>query len=624
MIAAGLFDAMLDAGFNPPDSTSGEITRFSTNGKTHNKDGWLVVFDDSGACFGCWREGTRFTWSDKSKFESMTQQERDAFEFKRRMAMQQAEFEREQRQNFAASESLEEWQNAPVCESHAYLDYKSVAACENLRVGLDGRLIVPVFESSEKIQSLQYIDNEGKKQFKTDGKMKGGFFVVGDIGADCYLCEGLATALTINAATGKGVIVAFSASNMPVVYDKFKNHLSITVCADNDKSGVGLKHANECKGAKVVYPPTVGMDFNDLGVEATRELLGVKNESLFMSVAELMAGDYKTQWLIKDYIERGAIGMIHGESGGGKSLFTLDWSYCVATGRSWHGFKVRKPAKVMYVAGEGSRGFKMRLTSLNQKYQSEIKDNLCFSRQSFNFLDKKTAEMIIDEVEKTGFIPELLFVDTLHRNMIGDENKAEDMGQFIATIEILVKKYNCTVAIVHHSGIADKNRARGSSATYAAMDFVFSVVKNNDFESSLICQKMKDADKPQPLKFLLHKIELQGDEWRDEDDGKQQTGVYFQYCGVDTEKEQKLSKAHQTALDALKQSIDEVGKVNKSECLVYGLGELKVVHKETYRKFFNDTCKGTNKARDYTDALKSLKNRGFVGEDGEYLWVIEE
>jgi KaiC/GvpD/RAD55 family RecA-like ATPase len=623
MIAAGLFDAMLDAGFNPPNNTDGEITRFSTNGKTHNKDGWLVVFDDSGACFGCWREGTRHTWSDKSKFNAMSNEEQNAFEFKRRMAMQQAEFEREQRYNFAASESLEEWQNAPVCESHDYLERKSVAACENLRVGLDGRLIVPVFESSEKIQSLQYIDIEGKKRFKTDGKMKGGFFVVGDIGSDCYLCEGLATALTIHAATGKGVVVAFSASNMPSVYEKFKAH-NVTVCADNDAHGVGLKYANECKGAIVVYPPIVGMDFNDLGVDGTREILGVKNESLFMSVSELMAGDYKTNWLIKGYIERGAIGMIHGESGCGKSLFTLDWSYCVATGRNWHGFKVRKPAKAMYVAGEGSRGFKMRLTSLNQKYGSEIKDNLCFSRQSFNFLDKKTAEMIIDEVEKTGFIPELLFIDTLHRNMIGDENKAEDMGQFVATIEILVKKYNCTVAIVHHSGIADKNRARGSSATYAAMDFVFSVVKNNDFESSLICQKMKDADKPQPLKFLLHKIELQGDEWRDEDDGKRQTGVYFQYGGVDTEKEQKLSKAHQTALDALKQAISEVGKKNKGECLVYGLGEVEVIHKETYRKYFNDTCKGTNKARDYTDALKSLKNRQYIGEDGDYLWVIEE
>ena len=623
MIPAGLFDAMLDAGFNPPDSISGEITRFSTNGKTNNKDGWLVLFDDSGACFGCWREGKRETWRDKQKFEAMTQQERDAFEFKRQMAMRQAEFEREQRYNFAASESLEEWQNAPVCESHSYLDKKGVEACENLRIAKDGRLIVPVFESSEKIQSLQYIDSDGKKQFKTDSKMKGGFFVVGDIGADCYLCEGLATALTLNAATGKGVIVAFSASNMPVVYEKFKAH-NVTICADNDAHGVGLKYANECKGAKVVYPPVIGQDFNDIGIDATREILGIKNESLFMSVAELMAGDYKTNWLIKSYVERGAIGMIHGESGGGKSLFTLDWSYCVATGRNWHGFKVRNPAKVMYVAGEGSRGFKMRLSALNEKYGSEIKDNLCFSRQSFNFLDAKTAQMIIDEVEKTGFVPELLFVDTLHRNMIGDENKAEDMGQFVATIEILVKKYNCTVVIVHHSGIADKNRARGSSAIFAAMDFVFSVVKNNDFESSIICQKMKDADKPQPLKFLLHKIELQGEEWRDDDDGTQQTGVYFQYAGVDAEKEQKLSKAHQLAFDTLKQALDEVGKVNKSECLVVGLGEVKIIHKETYRKYFNDASKGSNKARDFTDALKSLKNRSFVGEDGDYLWVIED
>ena len=623
MISAGLFDAMLDAGFNPPNHTDGEITRFSTNGKTHNKDGWLVVFDDSGACFGCWREGTRFTWSDKSRFEAMTQQERDAFEFKRRTAIQQAEFEREQRYNFAASESLEEWKSALVCESHGYLERKYVSACENLRIAADGRLIIPVFESSEKRQSLQYIDSEGKKQFKTDGKMKGGFFVIGDIGADCYLCEGLATALTINAATGKCVIVAFSASNMPVVYEKFKAH-NVTVCADNDAHGVGLKYANECKGAKVVYPPIVGQDFNDLGVDATRELLGVKSESLFMSVSELMACDYRTDWLIKGWVEKGGIGMVYGESSSGKSLFTLDWSYCVATGRNWHGFKVRKPAKVMYIAGEGSRGFKMRLTALNQKYSAEIKDNLCFSRQSFNFLDKKTAQTIIGEVEKMNYPPELLFIDTLHRNMIGDENKAEDMGQFIATIEILVKKYNCTIVIVHHSGIADKNRARGSSATQAGMDFVFCVTKGNDFETTITCVKMKDADKPPPLKFLINKIELYGDEWLDEDDNSRATGVFLLYHGVDTEKEQKLSKAHQTALDSLKQGLSEVGKINKSECLVVGLGEVAVIHKETYRKFFNDSCKGSNKARDYTDALKSLKNRQYIDEDGDYLWVIKE
>jgi archaellum biogenesis ATPase FlaH len=328
--------------------------------------------------------------------------------------------------------------------------------------------------------------------------------------------------------------------------------------------------------------------------------------------------------MIKGWVEKGGIGMVYGESSSGKSLFTLDWSYCVATGRNWHGFKVRKPAKVMYIAGEGSRGFKMRLTALNQKYGAEIKDNLCFSRQSFNFLDKKTAQTIIDEVEAMQEIPELIFVDTLHRNMIGDENKAEDMGQFLSSIEILVKKYNCAIVIVHHSGIADKNRARGSSATQAGMDFVFCVTKGNDFEATITCVKMKDADKPQPLKFLINKIELQGDEWLDDDDNTRATGVYLVYQGIDTEKEQKLSKAHQTAFDALKQAIIEVGKINKGECLVVGLGESAVIHKETYRKFFNDSCKGSNKARDYTDALKSLKNRRYIDEDGEYLWVIEE
>ena len=630
MISAGLYDAMLDAGFNPPDSAGGDITRFSTNGKTHNKDGWLVVFDDSGACFGCWREGTRFTWSDKSKFDVMSPEDRDVFEFKRRLAIKQAEFNRDQRYNFASSESLAEWQLASVAESHAYLERKGVLPCLNLRIGLDGRLIVPVFADSDKIQSLQYIDGDGKKQFKTDGKIKGGFFVVGVIGADCYLCEGLATGLTIHEATGKGVIVAFSASNMPTVYDKLKSGLNITVCADNDAGGVGLKYANECKGAKIVYPATTGTDFNDLGVEKTRELLAhlTKRESLFISVGDLMAMDFRTNWLIKGFIEKGGMGMIYGDSGSGKSLFVLDWAFCLATNRNWHGFKVKEESKVLYIAGEGGRGFKMRLTALQQKYNSRITGNLAFSKQSFNFLDEKSALRIIDDVENEIIKPSLIVIDTLNRNIIGDENKADDMGKFFATIEILVKNYNCAVLVVHHSGISDKGRSRGSSATPAGMDFVFYISKTNDFETSIACTKMKDADKPPPLKFLITKIPLEGDDWYDEDEEKQQAGVYLTYQGVDTEKEQKLSERDELALDALKQAIKENPKKNHGvigDCVALDapIGVI-MADLENFKVYFKGSCKGKNWARDFDNSLKSLINRRYVGRDGIYLWLIEE
>jgi archaellum biogenesis ATPase FlaH len=625
MIAAGLFDAMLDAGFNPPNNTDGEITRFSTNGKTHNKDGWLVVFDDSGACFGCWREGTRFTWSDKSKFETMTQQERDAFEFKRRMAMQQAEFEREQRQNFAASESLEEWQNAPVCESHAYLERKSVAACENLRVGLDGRLIVPVFESSEKIQSLQYIDSEGKKQFKTDGKMKGGFFVVGDIGADCYLCEGLATALTINSATGKGVIVAFSASNMPVVYEKFKTH-NVTVCADNDAHGVGLKYANECKGAKVVYPPVIGQDFNDIGIEGCKAFFGVdknKDKPFLVPVSEIMNNVTPPNWLMKGWIEYASMGIIFGESGAGKSLFTLDWAFCMANGLDWHGNKIKQCSHVLYIAGEGGRGFAMRIQALQQKYEMKTKDNIFFSSRSVDLLDKKSAQQIIDSVASMELKPAWIVIDTLHRNMNGDENSAADIALFLDSLEVLRDLYGCAVYPVHHSGLSDKGRVRGSSSIKGGMDAEYCVTKGNDFEVTITCTKMKDAPKPPPIKMIITPVDLEGDCWTDTDTGLQTQGVYLTYGGIDTSKTKDLDERDALAFDAMKLAIEEVG-IMASENITIAVENTKIVNVEVLRKYVYSTTKGKNKSRDFDRSIESLRNRRYIGVDGEWCWLMDE
>lgn len=626
MISAGLYDAMLDAGFNPPDSAGGDITRFSTNGKTHNKDGWLVVFDDSGACFGCWREGTRFTWSDKSKFDVMSPEDRDVFEFKRRLAIRQAEFNRDQRYNFASSESLAEWQLASVAESHAYLERKGVNACSNLRIGLDGRLIVPVFADSDKIQSLQYIDGDGKKQFKTDGKIKGGFFVVGVIGADCYLCEGLATGLTIHEATGKGVIVAFSASNMPSVYDKLKSGLNITVCADNDAGGVGLKYANECKGAKIVYPATTGTDFNDLGVDATRKFLGVKKDikkPFLITIEQLLTDIKPIDWLMKGIMERGSIGIMFGESGAGKSLFALDWVCCLANGTDWHGFKVREPKRVVYVCGEGGRGIASRVQAIKQKYGTRIKNNAYFSTKTVDLLNAKSVKQITDSVTDFDIIPDLLVFDTLHKSMTGDENSSKDIAVLFAAIAELQDLYGCAVLIVHHSGLADKMRQRGSSSIKAGVDFEYCISKTNDLELSITCTKMKDYKKMQPLKFIITPTPLEGEQWIDED-GERATSIYLVYEGLDTEKEQKLSKPHENALESLKQALREVGKINKDELLVGGLGNVPVVHKETYRKFFNDTCKGANKARDFDNTLKSLENRRYVGINGDYLWAIEE
>jgi phage/plasmid primase-like uncharacterized protein/archaellum biogenesis ATPase FlaH len=628
MISAGLYDAMLDAGFNPPSifKADGDVTRFNVGNRKQNKDGWIVVFlDGKGAVFGDWKTGNKFTWFESSVIAESTETREQ-----QNAANLRAIEERERRYSNAATEARLIYLEATVCEFHPYLTRKAAIACKGLRVSNDDRLIVPVFGKDEKIQSLQYIDNDGNKRFLQDGKMKSGFFIIGELerGKKALIVEGLATGLTCHDATGLPIIVAFNAGNLKAAHDNFKNDVIVVICADNDDGGKGEKSAIEC-GCDYVMPPTAG-DFNDLGVEKTRELLAhlTKRESLFISVGDLMAMDFRTNWLIKGFIEKGGMGMIYGDSGSGKSLFVLDWAFCLATNRNWHGFKVKEESKVLYIAGEGGRGFKMRLTALQQKYNSRITGNLAFSKQSFNFLDEKSALRIIDDVENEIIKPSLIVVDTLNRNIIGDENKADDMGKFFATIEILVKNYNCAILVVHHSGISDKGRSRGSSATPAGMDFVFYISKTNDFETSITCTKMKDADKPPPLKFNITKTELLGDEWYDDDDNKQTTGVYLSYIGIDADKEQKLSDRDELALNALKMAVKGHPKKNHGvigDCVALDAPVgIIMTDMENFKTYFKITCKGQNWARDFESSLKSLTNRRFAGRDGIYLWLIEE
>ena len=54
--------AMISAGLEPPHcEPDGEIHRFSSNGKRHDRAGWYVFFGDAGV-FGDWRTGFQETW----------------------------------------------------------------------------------------------------------------------------------------------------------------------------------------------------------------------------------------------------------------------------------------------------------------------------------------------------------------------------------------------------------------------------------------------------------------------------------------------------------------------------------------------------------------------------------
>lgn len=134
-----------------------------------------------------------------------------------------------------------------------------------------GATLIRIQDETGQTVNIQRIAPDGAKKFLPGGRVSGCFHVLNGK-APAILCEGYATGVTIQAATGREVIIAFSANNLPKVARVLAGRVSL-VAADHDTSGTGEKYAKET-GLPYLMPPTVG-DWNDYaaqnGMEAVTE-----------------------------------------------------------------------------------------------------------------------------------------------------------------------------------------------------------------------------------------------------------------------------------------------------------------------------------------------------------------
>ena len=252
----------------------------------------------------------------------------------------------------------------------------------------------------------------------------------------------------------------------------------------------------------------------------------------FSHVNDLIQGVKPINWLVKSFLEMDSLSLMFGEPGCGKSFAALDLACCVATGSDWHGKPVKRPGAVFYIAGEGFNGLSRRLVAWQQVNGYNLRTApLYVSQCSASFTDLANARMVSDSIEQTikesgGVIPSLIVIDTLARNFgAGDENATKEMNIFINHIDQLLRqKYQCCVLIVHHTGVGNKDRARGNSALKGALDAEYAVVKSDD-ELTITAKKMKDADEPKPISFLFESVKLP---FADED-GEQQVSCVLKY-----------------------------------------------------------------------------------------------
>jgi len=277
-------DAMLNNGLVAHKALAieadGQLKRFRVqDDKSGTKNGWYVLFNDGlvAGSFGNWKTGFTCSWCAKNS-EELSKGDRYQLKQQRIKASRERELQRHQEQHDTAIKCGQLWNDANqlVKANHPYLINKSIRAYGIRQLGKN--LLIPVQDAQNRLVSLQFIMPNGDKTFKSGGKVKGCFCLIGELKGTMFICEGYATGATIHQATGKSVVVAFNASNLSAVISALKaqglGYLNIIIVADNDalnKVNTGLIKGQECARAHnltLIHPTFTetqkGSDFNDL------------------------------------------------------------------------------------------------------------------------------------------------------------------------------------------------------------------------------------------------------------------------------------------------------------------------------------------------------------------------
>lgn len=264
---------------------------------------------------------------------------------------------------------------------------------------------------------------------------------------------------------------------------------------------------------------------------------------------------------VEDLLIDGAMSVVYGDSGSGKSFYSIDLSLHVAAGILWRGRAVDRRG-VLYLALEGSHGIKNRIIAFKRASGCNAVDlPFAIVPVSLNLLDPEADTGRVIETAKTAAatmkIPAgLIVVDTLSRALAGgNENSPEDMTGFIGNLDRIRQALPAHTMVVHHSGKDAARGARGHNSLRAATDTEIEVARSGATNVSVATvKKQRDLEAGGEFAFRLEQVTL-GTNRR----GKPITSCVVRPADVPVQ-EAKLGKDERTALAALQELLAADGR----------------------------------------------------------------
>jgi hypothetical protein len=198
-------------------------------------------------------------------------------------------------------------------------------------------------------------------------------------------------------------------------------------------------------------------------------------------------------WVIEGLVVRGALTILNGREGEGKSLLTMALAAGVALGEQQAGMNCRAGRVLIVDLENGAHEIHRRVHALG----------LPGTVTMYEGTDGKRFDLRTDLRDLDGLLaqhqPDLLVLDSFRSSWAGEENDAGEVAKVLDPLRNLVRRRGAGTILLHHSG-KGSGTYRGSSAIGASCELGFTLAREDGDEDrdrrSLTCWKCRPAPKP--------------------------------------------------------------------------------------------------------------------------------
>ena len=326
------------------------------------------------------------------------------------------------------------------------------------------------------------------------------------------------------------------------------------------------------------------------------------------------ADDYDPEppvWLIEDFLEVDTISEIFGASGTAKTFLCIDLAFCVATGKAFHGREV-KQGPVLYILGEGFRGYRQRLEALKIFHGMKGESvQIARSRTPIDIKDPVFMDTVFKLIEVMPEKPVFIIIDTWRTNTSGKENDNDDANEATKVMRQLNRHANNNTSslLVHHTGKDESRGSRGGSALKGNMDRQYQTSLEQKKYLTVECKKTKETAAMEKMNFELFQVEL----GFFDKNGRMVESAILKSNDKKVDKNSRAGEFQELGLDILK-NLYKQNELNLSS------GHIETGVSRISKREWKKECLANNiKERTFYDIVIKLTKKNQIIEDPPYV-----